>query len=118
MAERLAGQAASRLEARVRARLSGAAPDSRIRKIPAIDRAQPITLSHGQQQLWLQQQIDPSSSEYLVPLALRLRGRLDAERLGRAWETVCARHDVLRTRYITVNGNPAQVIDPSAPPFF
>ena len=118
VAERLADSAESRLEARVRARLSGAASDSRVRKIPAVDRAKPITLSYGQQQLWVQQQINPSSSEYNVPLALRLRGRLDAERLGRAWEAVCARHDILRTRYVIIDGQPVQAIDPPASPFF
>jgi Condensation domain len=82
-------------------------------RIPRADRSRPLPLSFGQQRLWLIDRIDPGSTEYVVPLALRLRGRLDVAAWNRAWQEVVARHEVLRTRYLEDGGEPRQVIDPA-----
>ncbi|MEY9930941.1 amino acid adenylation domain-containing protein, partial [Catenulispora sp. GP43] len=82
-------------------------------RIPRADRSRPLPLSFGQQRLWLIDRIDPGSTEYVVPLALRLRGRLDPVAWNRAWQEVLARHEVLRTRYVEDGGEPRQVIDPA-----
>lgn len=72
-------------------------------------------LSFAQQRLWFMQQIDPGTTLYNVPTALRLRGALDREALGRALDAVVARHEVLRTTYAALSGVPRQVIAPPAP---
>ena len=36
------------------------------------DRSRPLPLSHGQEQMWFLQQLRPGSSEYLVPITMRL----------------------------------------------
>lgn len=61
--------------------------------------------------MWFLNRLEPDSTEYLVPLVLRLRGTLDAAALGRAFETIAARHEILRTRYAFENGGPVQVVD-------
>ncbi|MEV4015117.1 condensation domain-containing protein, partial [Nonomuraea angiospora] len=80
-------------------------------RIARADRDGPLRLSPGQQQMWFLNRLEPGSPEYLVPLALRLRGRLDHASLERAWQEVVARHEILRTRYVLVGDDPTQVID-------
>ncbi|HEX6355313.1 amino acid adenylation domain-containing protein [Actinophytocola sp.] len=75
------------------------------------DRSRPLRLSHGQEQMWFLQQLRPGSSEYLVPVAMRLVGELDVDALRRSFDQVVARHEVLRTRYEMDGGVPVQVVD-------
>ncbi|WP_392387825.1 condensation domain-containing protein [Burkholderia gladioli] len=72
----------------------------------------PPPLSTGQQRLWFLDQLQPGSSAYLIPLALRLSGRLDVEAFRRAVNAVVARHDVLRTTFPMVDGEPVQTVAP------
>ncbi|MFC4047491.1 amino acid adenylation domain-containing protein [Dactylosporangium siamense] len=89
----------------------GAAPP-----IVPVDRAAPLPLSYAQQRLWFLAQLEPGSADYNVPTALRLRGELDAGALRRAVAALVARHEVLRTRLVTVDGVAHQHIDPPGEP--
>nr|WP_237500029.1 non-ribosomal peptide synthetase [Streptomyces sp. SID8379] len=60
-------------------------------------------------------QLDPEGTEYLLPMAYRLRGALDVEALRRAADALAARHEILRTRYVLDGTEPRQVIDPAGP---
>ncbi|WP_066944342.1 non-ribosomal peptide synthetase [Microtetraspora fusca] len=93
----------------IRRRLAGAR--RKRQGIPPADRSAPLPLSFGQRRLWLLHRLDPASPEYLVPMALRLRGPLDATAVWRAWDAMVIRHEILRTRYVVVDGEPAQVVD-------
>ncbi|MFE9566826.1 condensation domain-containing protein, partial [Streptomyces sp. NPDC006487] len=79
------------------------------------DRTGPLRLSQGQRQMWFLNRLEPDSPEYLVPVALHLRGPLDTAALGRAWQALLDRHEVLRTRYELLGDEPAQLIDPVRP---
>ncbi|MFH8769203.1 amino acid adenylation domain-containing protein [Streptomyces sp. NPDC017958] len=81
--------------------------------IPPADHTRPLALSAGQRQLWFLHQLDPDSPEYLLPMAYRLRGTLDADALRRAVDALAARHEILRTRYALDGTEPCQVIDPA-----
>jgi amino acid adenylation domain-containing protein len=84
--------------------------------IPA--RATPGTapLSFAQQRLWFIQQLDPSSSVYNVPCALRLRGDLQIDALSQTLNQLVARHETLRTTFaIAADGQPVQQIAPAQP---
>ncbi|WP_393062391.1 amino acid adenylation domain-containing protein [Streptomyces sp. LN549] len=71
-----------------------------------------LPLSFAQQRLWFLDQLTPGSAEYLVPFALRIRGELDADALGTAFTGLVARHEILRTRFVTDDsGRPSQVVD-------
>ncbi|MBF6202386.1 condensation domain-containing protein, partial [Nocardia cyriacigeorgica] len=48
-----------------------------------------------------------------VPFAVRLTGALDVSALERAVADIFARHEVLRTVYPTVDGEPVQVVLPA-----
>jgi amino acid adenylation domain-containing protein len=71
-------------------------------------------LSFAQERMWLLDRMDPGKTVYSVPLALRLRGELDADALRRALDALSARHDSLRTVIQRVDGEAMQVIAPDA----
>jgi len=60
--------------------------------------------------------MDPGSSFYNIPGAVRLRGTLEIGALERSVREVIRRHESLRTRFGVVNGVPVQLID-AAPEF-
>ncbi|MEV1179173.1 amino acid adenylation domain-containing protein, partial [Nonomuraea sp. NPDC049784] len=80
--------------------------------IVPVPRDRPLPLSFGQQRLWFLDQLEPGSAEYNIPVALRLTGELDVNALRAALDAVVERHEVLRTRLVTVDGVARQVIDP------
>ena len=67
-------------------------------------------LSFAQQRLWFLNQLEPMSPVYNESRAIRLRGHLDVSALQRALDRIVARHEVLRTNFVTVDGNPQQRI--------
>ncbi|WP_146180916.1 non-ribosomal peptide synthetase [Limnohabitans sp. 2KL-17] len=69
-----------------------------------------LALSHAQQRLWFLAQLEPESPAYNMPVVLELRGRLDLRAFQYTLERVVARHEVLRTRFETVDGEPVQVV--------
>ncbi|MGX1314555.1 amino acid adenylation domain-containing protein [Streptomyces calvus] len=72
------------------------------------------TASFAQRRLWFLDQLAGSSTGSMLPLVLRLRGSLDADRLERSLSGIVARHEVLRTRFRAVGGEPVPVVDPPA----
>jgi len=62
------------------------------------EEGQSLPLSYAQERQWFLWQLDPESSAYHVPGALRLSGRLDKMALRRSFQTLVARHESLRTR--------------------
>jgi aryl carrier-like protein len=74
----------------------------------------PAPLSFAQQRLWFLAQLEPSSAEYVVPVALRLRGTVDVDALRSALDGLVARHESLRTTFSDVDGVGVQVVHPPA----
>ncbi|MEM9597672.1 MAG: amino acid adenylation domain-containing protein, partial [Acidobacteriota bacterium] len=68
-------------------------------------------LSFAQQRMWFLAQWNPTSPVYNVPTALRLRGPLDLDALGRSLNATAERHRVLRTRFQNLAGEPTAVVD-------
>ncbi|HEX2081523.1 MAG TPA: amino acid adenylation domain-containing protein, partial [Longimicrobium sp.] len=99
---------AARVEALRREGGAGQAPP-----LVPVGRDGALPLSFAQQRLWFIQQLEPESTAYNIVFALRLRGALDADALERAVAEVVRRHEVLRTRFASVDGEAVQVIDPA-----
>ncbi|MFE0172187.1 amino acid adenylation domain-containing protein [Streptomyces sp. NPDC059002] len=78
-----------------------------------VDRGAPLELSYAQQRLWFLTQMRGASEAHHTPLAVELKGGLDRAALGRALDALAARHEVLRTRLVTVAGAPFQEIGPA-----
>src|SRR5438270_3351000 len=60
--------------------------------------------------MWFLAQMDGGSRAYHMPFGMRLRGRLEVGELKRALDEIMARHEVLRTTFVTVEGEPEQRI--------
>ncbi|WP_273826188.1 non-ribosomal peptide synthetase [Pseudomonas asplenii] len=78
--------------------------------ITRIERGVAQTLSFAQQRLWFLAQMEGGSAAYHMPLNLKLRGPLQVPALERSLNQLVARHEALRTRFISVEGEPRQVI--------
>ncbi|MFP2934863.1 condensation domain-containing protein, partial [Pyxidicoccus sp. 3LG] len=80
-----------------------------------VSRTGALPLSFAQQRLWFIDQLEPGNPAYNIFTALRLEGVLDVSALERAFAVLVGRHEALRTTFVTVNGQPSQVISaPSA----
>lgn len=73
----------------------------------------PIPLSFAQQRLWFLDQLVPNSPAYNVIMAWRLSGKVKAEILERCINEIVQRHEILRTTFPSINGEPYQAISPT-----
>ena len=69
-----------------------------------------LGLSYAQQRLWFLQELEPESAAYNIPRAFRIRGALDVEALEQTLSEIARRHEILRTTFRVVNGQPVQVV--------
>lgn len=72
-----------------------------------------LPLSFNQERLWFLAQLDPENTSYNIPLALRLKGRLNRPALEQAINKIVDRHAVLRTTFTFSQDKPIQHITPS-----
>ena len=69
-------------------------------------------LSSYQKRVWLLSQFsDEASVAYNLPWAIDLRGPLDVRTLEQSLIHLMARHEILRSRYDLVDGEPQQIVD-------
>ncbi|HET6977262.1 MAG TPA: amino acid adenylation domain-containing protein [Pyrinomonadaceae bacterium] len=80
-----------------------------------VSRDQRLPLSFAQQRLWFVDQLNPGSTAYNVPLAVRFNGSLSPEILNRTFTEIVRRHEILRTRFVTEKGHAYQQVLPAAP---
>ena len=69
-------------------------------------------LSSAQRRLWFLDQIDPGTTAYIIPAALRVHGPLNVAALEQGINAVARRHEVLRASFPSKDGEPQQVIAP------
>ena len=84
--------------------------EGRLEPLVAGERPAVIPLSFAQNRLWFIDQFQGPSAIYNMAVALRLRGRLDAEALGAALADVVARQESLRTLFAAHEGIPCQLV--------
>ncbi len=80
------------------------------RRIRRRESAEPAPLSFAQQRLWFLDELGGIAGAYHVPVVLELRGPLDACALKHSLQAVCSRHEILRTTFPSIGGQPRQVI--------
>ncbi|MHC5718234.1 MAG: condensation domain-containing protein, partial [Nostoc sp.] len=71
-----------------------------------------LPLSFAQARLWLLEQLNPGSSIYNMPAAVRFLGELNIKALEESINKIICRHEVLRTTFVLADGEPLQVIVP------
>nr|WP_318781269.1 non-ribosomal peptide synthetase [Amazonocrinis nigriterrae] len=71
-----------------------------------------LPLSFAQQRLWFLNQLQPNSGFYNIPVVVRLQGQLQVAALEQSLQKIIHRHEALRTNFITIDGQPVQIIHP------
>ncbi|MFZ1005943.1 MAG: amino acid adenylation domain-containing protein, partial [Candidatus Sulfotelmatobacter sp.] len=89
--------------------LQGAAHAELSRIMPA-KRSGRLPLSFAQQRLWFLAQMEGASAAYHIPFGLHLKGDLNRTALRRALDRILVRHEVLRTTFAFLDGEPVQEI--------
>ncbi|HEX9981688.1 MAG TPA: non-ribosomal peptide synthase/polyketide synthase [Thermoanaerobaculia bacterium] len=80
--------------------------------IPVVDRktAEALPLSFAQERLWFFDQLEQGSAVYNISRAVTIEGPLDGRQLEEALALLVARHETLRTRFPSHDGQARQVI--------
>jgi len=81
-----------------------------IQPIKPVDRTKPLALSFAQQRLWFIDQLSGGSPEYNMPGQWVLHGSLNMTAFQCAYKAILERHEVLRTVYVVMDGQPVQVV--------
>ncbi|HVS00192.1 MAG TPA: condensation domain-containing protein, partial [Thermoanaerobaculia bacterium] len=76
----------------------------------------PVPLTYEQERLWFVQQLFPYGAGYNINTTYRFAGQLDQAVLARSFGEVLRRHEVLRTAFVAVDGQPCQVVSPEVRP--
>nr|WP_280922048.1 non-ribosomal peptide synthetase [Paenibacillus sp. PvR133] len=86
--------------------------ESQYSSIPKAEEKAYYPVSSAQKRLYVLHQLDSLELNYNLPSALQLRGALNEAKVEKALTTLVARHDMLRTGFEIVNGEPVQRIHP------
>ena len=90
--------------------LRGAGPNLARTSIQRISQRQTLPLSYAQERLFFLDRVEDKNACYNVPLAFRLKGQLDIAALEDSLREIARRHEVLHTRFIVTDGEPAQEV--------
>jgi len=71
-----------------------------------------VPLSFAQQRVWLHAQLAPQVPIYNEPMTITRTGALDMAVLERCMLEIVRRHEIWRTTFDTVDGQPVQVVHP------
>ncbi|MBW4493511.1 MAG: amino acid adenylation domain-containing protein [Oscillatoria princeps RMCB-10] len=91
----------------------GEATGGRPSPIAPVSRNQKLPLSFAQQGLWLLDRLEPGNPSYNEPTAIRLQGELSVPALELALSEIVRRHEIWRTTFAEVDGEPVQAIAPA-----
>ncbi len=80
---------------------------------PAADPPALLPLSFAQRRLWFLHRFEGPSATYNAPVITRIHDRVDVGALEAAINDVVVRHEVLRTVYVEVDGEPVQQVVPA-----
>ena len=86
--------------------LEGAAAYEPIRPTPA---QESYPLSHAQRRFWLEDRL-AGDARYNMPAAFELKQQIDADALRNALAELIERHEILRTVFVEVDGEPRQKV--------
>ena len=78
-----------------------------------VSRKENLPLSFAQERLWFLSQLEPGNPVYNMFFAFHLTGSLNITVLEKSLREIVQRHEILRTTFPSVNGQPFQVISPN-----
>ncbi|MGL4881704.1 MAG: condensation domain-containing protein, partial [Waterburya sp.] len=86
-------------------------PERSLTRVTTGNHIHPV--SFAQARLWFLDRFKTGNPAYNISFAVRITGRLEVERLEGCINQVIARQEILRTSFLTDDGKPVQVINPS-----
>jgi acyl transferase domain-containing protein/acyl carrier protein len=89
-------------------------PSAAAAELQIADRSQPLPTLPGQRRIWIAEQMNPERSNFAVEAAYRVTGPLNAAALKIALSALSDKHEPLRTRFVTIDGEPYQRIEPES----
>jgi amino acid adenylation domain-containing protein len=97
------------------ARVLAAQPAGKTAAVPPVERTprppgRGLPLSFGQHRLWLAHQLDADGFAYNIPSGMRVSGPLVLPWLAQSVSDLVQRHEMLRTTFQEIDGEPVQVI--------
>jgi amino acid adenylation domain-containing protein len=92
-----------------------AAPVWETLPVRPVPREGSLPLSYPQHRLWFLEQLALNPPAYNIMDAVHLSGRLNAAALAQSLQDITSRHEVLRTTFVNVEGEPRQVVGPCTP---
>ena len=88
-----------------------------LEKIQPVAQQEYYPVSHAQKRFWILNQLNNKQTAYTISLAYYLEGELNIELFKEAFDLVIGRHEILRTRFATIGGQPKQEIFPMSNDF-
>src|SRR5436305_6622678 len=85
---------------------------SQVQAIAEAEEVYVFPTSFAQQRLWFLDRFDPGRASYNTSGATQILGPLDVKALEKTLKEIVRRHETLRTRFVVINGEPQQAIDP------
>lgn len=82
-------------------------------KISSVEEKEYYAVSAAQRRLFVINRTEGDKTGYNMPVIVKIEGRLDFERLKKAFATLIQRHEALRTSFREVDGQPVQRIHSS-----
>lgn len=79
--------------------------------LPAL-RGEDLPLSFSQVRFWVIDKLTAGSSNMSLPVVVRLKGKLSIAALQHTFNEILRRHEILRTNFRDIEGEPRQVIAP------
>ncbi len=84
-------------------------------QIPRLAADAPAPLSFGQERLWFLEQFEPGAAVFNLGRALQITGPLDRAALEASVNAIVLRHEVLRSKFVSVDGSAQQQVAPFKP---
>lgn len=78
--------------------------------IEAVDYSIPLPLSFSQQRIWVLEQLSEGSTQYNMPGAFELRGKLNVDAIKLAFDALIERHQILRTMFVVHQSDVHQIV--------
>lgn len=107
------GTSVAQLAAHILSQLDTSEPGREPKRSSSITRIQRSAnqhpLSFAQQRLWFLDQLETGNPAYNIAIGVQFQGELSIPLLERIINQIIRRHDVLRTTFCTIEGQPTQV---------
>jgi hypothetical protein len=87
----------------------------RLPRLVRTSRQEPLPLSYAQERIWKFSRTPETSAGYTVACSHRILGPLDVGALRDSIGDVSRRHEILRTTFAEVDGQPVQIVHPPMP---